>query len=61
MYGGYIVIKYLIDYGYKDIIIVILDDKSLKMYEDRIKGYLNVMEEVNLKIEVIKFKMDFEF
>ncbi len=30
------------------------------MHEDRTKGYLNAMEEANLKTEVIKSKMDFE-
>ena len=60
MYGGYIATKHLIDHGHKDIITVTSDDKSSKMHEDRTKGYLNAMEEANLKTEVIKSKMDFE-
>ena len=60
VYGGYIATKHLIDHGHKDIITVTSDDKSSKMHEDRTKGYLNAMEEANLKTEVIKSKMDFE-
>lgn len=60
MYGGYIATKHLIDHGHKDIITVTSDDRSSKMHEDRTKGYLNAMEEANLKTEVIKSKMDFE-
>lgn len=52
-YGGYIATKHLINNGHTNILSISTENKIMKLYHARTKGYIKAMKEANLEPKVL--------